>query len=115
MACFYLISQSDPKVIANNGPCYETGIVAYVVDGDTVVMDDGRIIRYLGINTPETKNPDKPIECYGPEATIRNEEMVLGKQVELICGNENIDKYGRYFYQCTTDRGRLCSCISLWG
>ena len=46
--------------------------VVEVVDGDTIVVAiDGReeSVRLIGIDTPETKHPRKPIECYGPEAS----------------------------------------------
>jgi micrococcal nuclease len=43
-----------------------------VVDGDTVdLLVGGRQerVRLIGVDTPETKHPDKPVECFGPEAS----------------------------------------------
>ena len=40
-----------------------------VVDGDTIVLEDGRTVRFLNIDTPETKKPNTPVMCYGPEAS----------------------------------------------
>jgi len=69
--------------------------VIKVVDGDTVILDDGTTVRYLGIDTPEISVPVTPIECFGPEATAKNRELVEGKQVKLIRDLKNKDKYGR--------------------
>jgi len=87
------------KKSSNNdftGSCTEKGLVDNVIDGDTIVLRDGRSIRYLGINAPEVHHPTKGLECYGPEAAERNQELVLGKEIILECGQENMDEYGRY-------------------
>lgn len=59
---------------------YDTNAtVERVVDGDTVVLDiDGRRerVRLIGIDTPETKKPDTPVQCYGPEASARTEQLL---------------------------------------
>jgi micrococcal nuclease len=60
--------------------------VVRVVDGDTVrVMRGGEeiVVRLIGINTPETVAPDRPVECFGPEATARAKELLEGQQVWL--------------------------------
>ena len=46
--------------------------VSHIVDGDTIdVVIDGRTerIRLIGIDTPETKKPNSPVECFGPQAS----------------------------------------------
>ena len=75
---------------------YEVGIVTDVTDGDTIELGDCRRIRYLGIDTPETVHPEKPIECYGPESSNINEQLVLNKKVLLFKGNKDKDSFGRY-------------------
>src|SRR4051812_13830391 len=60
--------------------------VAYVVDGDTFVADvDGHdaTVRVLGINTPETVDPRRPVECYGPEASREAKHMLEARSVRL--------------------------------
>ena len=50
--------------------------IVRVVDGDTVDVSIGgrrERVRLIGIDTPETKDPDKPVECYGPEASALTE------------------------------------------
>ncbi|MGH3921187.1 MAG: thermonuclease family protein [Pseudonocardiaceae bacterium] len=64
-----------------------TATVSRVVDGDTftVVGAGGGIIkvRVLGIDTPETKDPRKPVQCWGPEASRWAAEQLQGRQVTL--------------------------------
>ena len=74
--------------------------VINVVDGDTVdVLIDKKVtrVRMLGINTPETKNPRKGVECYGPEASSRLKDLLAGKIIELKNdpSQDTEDKYGR--------------------
>ena len=69
--------------------------VAEVVDGDTIRLSDGRVIRYIGIDTPETKHPQQGIECFGQAASQRNKELVVGKQVQLEKDTSETDRYGR--------------------
>jgi micrococcal nuclease len=57
-----------------------------VVDGDTVrVLIDGEStsVRLIGIDTPETKSPQKPVQCFGPEASARASELLGGATVWL--------------------------------
>jgi micrococcal nuclease len=72
--------------------------VTRVVDGDTIHVDiagQDFTVRYIGMNTPETVAPDKPVECYGPEASARNKQLVTGQTVELEKDVSETDQYGR--------------------
>ena len=69
--------------------------VTNVVDGDTIKIETGETVRYIGVDTPETVHPSKPIQCYGKEASIRNEKLVEGKTIELEKDVSETDKYGR--------------------
>jgi len=64
-------------------------VVTSVVDGDTIVLDTGETVRYIGIDTPEAD------ECYGPEATEMNRQLVEGKTVILISDVEDRGRYNR--------------------
>ncbi len=65
-------------------------LVTKVIDGDTVVIDGGERVRYIGIDTPERGRP------FYLQSTARNRELVEGKKVELlICKERKRDKYGR--------------------
>lgn len=69
--------------------------VARVIDGDTIVLEDGTKIRYIGVDTPETVHPTQPIEFMGKQASAYNEVLVLNKDVRLEYDVERLDKYGR--------------------
>ncbi len=69
--------------------------VVRVVDGDTVELANGEKVRYIGMDTPESVDPRKPVECFAKQATIRNKELVLGKVVTLKSDAANRDRYGR--------------------
>ena len=76
-----------------------TGVVRRVVDGDTIEMRIGRTnetVRLLGVDTPETVHPTKPIECYGPEAAARTKELLAkGATVRIERDAEARDHFGR--------------------
>jgi micrococcal nuclease len=89
---------------------YEEAVVIRVIDGDTIELDDGRRVRYIGIDTPETVHPEKDVECYGPEATVRNRELVEGKTVEMQAGVEESDRYRRLLRYVHVD-GRFVNAL----
>ncbi len=74
--------------------------VLRVVDGDTIVIKlDGAQtkVRLIGVDTPETVHPQKPVEAYGKEASRFTENLLRGEQVylEYEPGANRLDKYGR--------------------
>lgn len=76
----------------------ETGKVMEVVDGDTIVAEiNGQKvkIRYIGVDTPETVDPRRPVGCFGKEASDINKNLVSGKQIYLEKDVSNTDKYNR--------------------
>lgn len=74
--------------------------VVDVVDGDTIKVEvDGErvTVRIIGIDTPETEDPRKPVQCFGREATERAEALLGGRQVWLRADptQDEVDRYGR--------------------
>ena len=69
--------------------------VIRVVDGDTIEIEGGERVRYIGIDTPETVDPRKPVQCFGVEASNKNKELVAGKTVRLEKDTTDRDKYSR--------------------
>jgi micrococcal nuclease len=69
--------------------------VVAVLDGDTIVISGGKKVRYAGLNTPESRHPDKLPEYCGQEAFEANRRLVAGKTVRLEYGEQRRDKYGR--------------------
>ncbi|BAN01853.1 thermonuclease family protein [Ilumatobacter coccineus] len=74
-------------------------VVDHVVDGDTIdAIIDGteERVRLIGIDTPETKKPDTPIECFGPEATAFTEQLLpVGTPIRIERDTVGRDDYGR--------------------
>jgi micrococcal nuclease len=69
--------------------------VAYVIDGDTVILDNRERVRLIGIDTPEISSKYHRGEYYGKEAKKYLKELIEGKEVTLEYGPEPRDKYGR--------------------
>ena len=78
----------------------ETYTVLQVIDGDTVKLEDGRRVRYLGIDAPEKG------DLYYTEATLFNNTLVGGKAIRLEFSGSRQDKDGRlldYVFVDNTD------------
>jgi len=69
--------------------------VVKVRDGDTIELENGMVIRYLYVDTPETVKPNTPVQCFGPESSSFNKEYVLDKVVYLVKDKDEKDQYGR--------------------
>lgn len=70
-------------------------IVKRIVDGDTIVLENGQKVRYIGIDTPESVDPRRGVQCFGKEASARNKTLVEGKSVRLEKDVSEVDRYGR--------------------
>lgn len=84
--------------------------VLRVVDGDTVhVLIDGvdETLRLIGMDTPETVHPRKPVECFGPEASDEAKSMLAGQDVYVITDPTQGNSKGRDHY------GRLLAYVEL--
>lgn len=80
----------------SDGPVAAT--VVRVVDGDTIRVDlDGtdEAVRYIGVDTPESVAPDRPVECFGEAASRFNASLVEGERVRLEFDAERRDRYDR--------------------
>jgi micrococcal nuclease len=75
------------------------GVVVSVADGDTVeVRLNGRTenVRLIGVDTPETVHPTKPVGCYGPQASAFTKQLLPpGTKVRLVRDAEARDYYNR--------------------
>jgi micrococcal nuclease len=72
--------------------------VVAVVDGDTVDVawaGHRERVRLLGVDTPETVAPDRPVGCYGPEAATFTQQRLQGRTVRLQFDRERRDRFGR--------------------
>ena len=75
--------------------------VKAVIDGDTLLLTDGRCVRYIGINTPEIAHKEKP----GEAATRYNAELVGTGRVQLEYDRHKHDHYGRLLAYVYTEKG----------
>ncbi|WP_210244082.1 thermonuclease family protein [Arthrobacter yangruifuii] len=97
---------AEPEVQPRDG-----ATVVRVIDGDTLVVDlagEDVTVRLLNVDTPETKDPNEPVQCLGPEATVFLEEALPpGSSVELEYDVEREDRYGRTLAGVYDDEDRL--------
>jgi micrococcal nuclease len=73
----------------NTGVFADEFFVTKVIDGDTIVLENGEHVRYIGIDTPEKGRP------YYTEAKRQNEKFVKGRKVRLEYDVGKADRYGR--------------------
>jgi len=85
-------------------PGYSFSGVKTVYDGDTVVLEDGRKIRLLGINTPEVRHRDQPADAGGEEAKQWLIDKLKNTRVRLETSAEKTDKYGRTLAHLFTEK-----------
>ncbi|MHA6729527.1 thermonuclease family protein [Devosia sp. A369] len=73
------------------------GVVTAVTDGDTVILDDGRVVRLIGTQAPKLPldRPDFVTWPLAPEAKAALQAIALNQKVRLGYGGETIDRYGR--------------------
>ena len=88
------LSPKESKTDNNKSNLVQYEVIR-VIDGDTVELKNGERLRYNDIDTPETVHPSKPVECYGPEASAKNKELVEGETILVELGNPEKDRYGR--------------------
>lgn len=75
--------------------------VISVSDGDTIKIDNNGkevTIRMIGVDTPETVDPRKPVQCFGKEASNFTKSLLTNAKVYLVSDptQQNIDRYGRW-------------------
>jgi micrococcal nuclease len=93
----------DPTMWSGPGPLEPNAVIDHVVDGDTVAVRlraDGsgaeETVRLIGIDTPETKRPATPVQCFGPEASAATAAVLPKREpVHLVLDVEERDRYGR--------------------
>jgi len=89
LLCFLHLILVSPLIFLDLGTADEISRVSKVYDGDTVLLGDGRRVRYLGINTPEYQEP------FYLKAKRFNESLTLGKEIRLEFDQERTDGYDR--------------------
>lgn len=93
---------------SQNSPLYYE--VISVVDGDTLSVNISGVkdtLRLIGIDTPETVDPRKPVQCFGKEASNKAKALLSGRKVriEKDPSQGERDKYGRLLVYIYTENG----------
>lgn len=92
--------------------------VVKVIDGDTISVDIGgnkQTVRLIGLNTPETVDPRRPVECFGKEASNKAKELLVDKNVrlELDPSQGDVDKYDRQLRYVYLEDGTLVNKLMI--
>lgn len=74
--------------------------VRRIIDGDTVELSDGRLVRYIGVDAPESRRREggqwvEDPEPFAAAATEANRALVAGRRVRLEYDAQRLDRYGR--------------------
>jgi micrococcal nuclease len=85
----------------------QTYLVTKIIDGDTIEIEGGQKVRYIGIDTPEIKGS----ECFAKEARDKNKELVENKRVRLQKDVSETDRYGRLLRFVYTENGDFINNI----
>ena len=105
------LSVQAPATFAGEPGGYEEARVTRIVDGDTIEVEIlGQVpgpgmggtqiggvykVRLIGIDTPETVDPDSPVECFGKEASAATKALLDGADVRMVKDVEDTDRYER--------------------
>ena len=105
------VQSASPLASASSAPSTSAAeaslLVMKVVDGDTLKLSDGRTVRLIGVDTPETVHPTKPVQYFGKEASAFTKRLAEGKTVTLEYDQQKIDKYGRTLAYVYLPDGRM--------
>jgi micrococcal nuclease len=97
-----------PILGCGGSPCGATeGKVTRILDGDTVELEDGRKIRYLLVDTPETSDGD----CFAQEAKQFNSDLVLDKTITIDYDVECTDMFDRTLAYVSVDGQEINSLM----
>lgn len=102
------VKEASAQQLQPTGDLYR---VTSITDGDTIKVDiGGRIetVRFIGMDTPETKDPRKPVQCFGQEASSKMQSFAQSKYVRLEAdaSQGDRDKYGRLLRYVYLEDGR---------
>ena len=95
---------------AHSGGDSPTVRVLAVIDGDTLDVTWGvrrERVRLLGVDTPETVDPRRPVGCYGPEASAFTHRRLQGRAVRLRFDRQRRDRFGRLLAYVEVDGRRF--------
>jgi micrococcal nuclease len=96
LALAYLKRETrPPERPPRPAPTSATRLCIRAVDGDTLELDGGERVRLIGVDTPETVDPRRPVQYFGKEASAFTRRMAQGRSVRLEYDQDTRDRYGR--------------------
>lgn len=107
LAGLFILGACFGGAVGSSSESNEGVVVQRVIDGDTLLLETGERIRLIGVDTPETKHPKKPVQFFGREASAFTKKMVEGRRVWLSFDVERRDKYGRSLAYVFDEQGRF--------
>lgn len=104
----WINTQDNPATQTQPGQYY----VASFEDGDTITVDMNGIkerVRFIGVDTPETQDPRKPVQCFGKAASEFTRSLIGNQPLRLEADplNTNRDRYNRLLRYIYLPDGRL--------
>lgn len=107
-AALFLLTVGGPAIAAEALISDGAARVAEIVDGDTLVLDDGRQVRLVGIQAPKLPlgRPHVKRQPFAEQAKTALEELTLGRTVRLSYGGRRTDRYDRQLAHLHDEGGR---------
>lgn len=103
---------SAPPVALASAP-ESSDTVTRVIDGDTIELASGDIVRVRGIDTPEVHGKR---ECGGPEASAFARQVLDGQRVRLVTDPDDLrDRYGRLVAEVHLENGSYAVAVTRAG
>jgi len=93
MACIEFAFAAKPQLLSR------------VIDGDTLVLTGGEVVRLLGVNSPEVARYRKPGDPGGLQAKKYLQNLTMNQSIYLEYDEELMDKYGRTLAQVFLEGG----------
>ena len=107
-------SHTNPGTTQQSSFAHQTGqsdrkwrYVQRVVDGDTIILDGGERVRLIGVDTPESVHPRKPVEYFALDASAFTKRTAERKRVWLEYDQTRADRYGRTLAYVHLPDGRV--------
>lgn len=92
-ACAVLLFVASLTPLA--GQQESTFLVTRIIDGDTVVLEGIGTVRLIGVDTPETVDPRRPVQRFAREAAAFTRTLLTGRRVRLDYDRDRTDRYNR--------------------